>query len=56
MPPKRDPSTSTAADAGAHPSNDDSDSSDDELYAFKIKLKELSIFLGNLLASISAKE
>ena len=52
---KRDSSTNTATDAGA-PSNNDSDSSDDELYAFKIKPKESLIFLGNLSASISAKE
>jgi len=55
MPPKRDPSTNTATDAGA-PSNNDSDSSDDELYAFKIKPKEPPMFSGNPSASISAKE
>ena len=55
MPLKRDLSINTATNAGA-PSNNDSDSSDDELYAFKIKSKESLIFSGNLSASISAKE
>ena len=55
MPLKRDSSINIATNTDA-PSNNDSDSSDDELYAFKIKPKEPLIFSGNLLASISTKE
>ena len=54
MPPKRDPSTSTAA--GASRSNYDSDSSDDEPHTFKIKPREPPMFSGNAAANISAKE
>jgi hypothetical protein len=56
MPPKRNPSTSTAAGTSASQINYDSDSSDDELHTFKIKLRELPMFSGNTAADISAKE
>jgi hypothetical protein len=56
MPLKRDSSTTSIDANTSASSNYDSNSSDDEFHMFKIKSKELSIFSGNLLASISAKE